>query len=266
MWIVKNTLESTVLLEDLGVEVPPGDFMDLDALGRARAEASDDLTAAIQQSRLLIVAKSSDESRKLIEPGRSGELFDELERKLREGKDALVREIAGIAAGAGGAAGAIDTSRIDALLSNFSNSAIAELKSTATRAERGRPAVLPKEIGVGEGADDGGIQPGSPAMKTEFEAFRRLLEEFEMLKDLLRDEVQGLVSEFRKVRGEEAEVGLAEAPRKRPKLTEADFRARAAIISDIERELQKNFQNIGSRVKKRKPKDRGDLVDKLRGL
>jgi DNA polymerase II small subunit/DNA polymerase delta subunit B len=103
-------------------------------------------------------------------------------------------------------------------------------------------------------------------MKTEFEAFRRLLEEFEMLKDLLRDEVQGLVSEFRRVRGEETEAGLAEVPRKRPKLTEADFRARAAIISDIERELQKNFQNIGSRVKKPKPKDRGDLVDKLRGL
>ncbi len=258
MWIVKNVQKTALRLEDLALEIPPGDFLDLDALGRSVTQASKDLLKAIAAGHLEVVAKSADESRRLLEPQRGSDLFNELENKLKAGKDAIVRELVGSAE--------IDTSRIDALLTTFNDSAIEELKNTVARAGRLQQPSAPAAVEAEDDAETKELAEESPEMKTEFDAFRRLLEEFEMLKELLRDEVQGLVSEVRKAKAvvPEPEPEPVPTPRKRPKLTEADFRARAAIIDDIEREIHKNFQKIGSQVKKQK--DRTGLVDKLKGL
>ena len=269
MWIVKNTQETALTLGDLGLEIPGKGYVDLDALGRGGAEASRDLLDALQGGQLITIARSDHESEKLLEPRRGSALFEELEDKLKADKDTLVKEIAGIAAQIRESPAdrdmSVDTSRIDALLSNFSDTAIAELKNTVAHAER---LQQPSPVGDAEIEElvEADEQEEPSGLKSEFEAFRRLLEEFEMLKELLRDEVTGLVSEFRKVKdGKPVPRDEPVQPvRKRPKLTEADFRARAAIIDDIEREIKKNFDNIGSKIKKQK--DRTGLVDKLKGL
>jgi hypothetical protein len=84
-----------------------------------------------------------------------------------------------------------------------------------------------------------------------------------MLKDLLRREIHGLVEEFRT--GSVEAMGAKVKKLDKQIISDADFKARTAIIDDIEKEIEKNFSTIGSRVKKQK-KEKGNLVDKLKDL
>lgn len=59
MWIVKNTLKATLTLKGLGVSVPAGQQLDLDVLGRERAEASAQVLVALEEGYLENVFKAA---------------------------------------------------------------------------------------------------------------------------------------------------------------------------------------------------------------
>lgn len=57
MWIVENTLRATLTLRGLGVSIPPGEQLDLDVLGRERAESSNQVQVAFEEGYLRNVRK-----------------------------------------------------------------------------------------------------------------------------------------------------------------------------------------------------------------
>ncbi len=60
MWIVKNTLKATLTLKGLGVSLPAGQQLDLDVLGRGRAEASPQVLVALEEGYLENVFKAAE--------------------------------------------------------------------------------------------------------------------------------------------------------------------------------------------------------------
>ena len=58
MWIVANQLKGVLKFPGLGIEVPPEKNVDLDTLGREKAEASGQLKLAIDQGYLKTVRKT----------------------------------------------------------------------------------------------------------------------------------------------------------------------------------------------------------------
>jgi hypothetical protein len=58
MWIVKNVMSGTVLVEDLNLKVPANDYIDLDdAVGREKADSSRQLMLAFEEGCLKNISK-----------------------------------------------------------------------------------------------------------------------------------------------------------------------------------------------------------------
>jgi hypothetical protein len=58
MWIVANQLKGVLKFPGLGIEIAPDKDMDLDTLGRERAEASGQLKLAMDQGYLKTIRKT----------------------------------------------------------------------------------------------------------------------------------------------------------------------------------------------------------------
>ena len=61
MWIVKNDTPQSVALPELGVELACKEYLDLDAHGREKAEASESVREALQRGILRAVSKTDPE-------------------------------------------------------------------------------------------------------------------------------------------------------------------------------------------------------------
>ena len=69
MWIVKNMLKATVLLQDLQVKIAAGDYFDLDTVGRDRANESISLSLAFEEGYLQNIKKEGAEAEVSLTPG-----------------------------------------------------------------------------------------------------------------------------------------------------------------------------------------------------
>jgi hypothetical protein len=85
MWIVVNQLKGVLKFPGLGIEIPPENQMDLDTLGRERAEASKQIKLALDQGYLRTTRKTImlDES----------EVDRMIEERINSIKSNLVNEI-----------------------------------------------------------------------------------------------------------------------------------------------------------------------------
>src|SRR5438045_90973 len=88
MWIVANQLKGVLKFPGLGVEVPPETNIDLDALGREKAEASGQLRLAFDQGYLKTLRKTVqlDET----------EVNRMIEERIHSIKASLVSELSGL--------------------------------------------------------------------------------------------------------------------------------------------------------------------------
>ena len=88
MWIVANQLKGVLKFPGLGIEVPPEKNIDLDTLGREKAESSDQLKLAIDMGYLKTVRKTVqlDET----------EVNRMIEERIHSIKASLVTELSGL--------------------------------------------------------------------------------------------------------------------------------------------------------------------------
>ena len=88
MWIAANQLKGVLKFPGLGIEVPPEKNVDLDTLGREKAEASGQLKLAIDQGYLKTVRKTVqlDET----------EVNRMIEERILSIKASLVSELSGL--------------------------------------------------------------------------------------------------------------------------------------------------------------------------
>ncbi len=88
MWIVANQLKGVLKFPGLGIEVPPEKNVDLDTLGREKAESSDQLKLAIDMGYLKTVRKTVqlDET----------EVNRMIEERITSIKASLVTELSGL--------------------------------------------------------------------------------------------------------------------------------------------------------------------------
>ena len=61
MWIVKNETTEPVALQELGLEVPGKEYLDLDAHGRGKAEAASSVLGALSRGELRTLTKTAPE-------------------------------------------------------------------------------------------------------------------------------------------------------------------------------------------------------------
>jgi hypothetical protein len=95
MWIVVNQLKGVLKFPGLGIEIPPENQMDLDTLGRERAEASTQIKLALDQgylrtSRKTIMLDESEVDRMIEERINSikSNLVNEISELSRQNSDA----------------------------------------------------------------------------------------------------------------------------------------------------------------------------------
>ncbi len=69
MWIVKNMLKATLLLQDLQVKIAAGDYFDVDTVGREKADESMSLALAFEEGYLQNVKKEGADGEKSLTPG-----------------------------------------------------------------------------------------------------------------------------------------------------------------------------------------------------
>ena len=88
MWIVANQLKGVLKFPSLGIELPPEKDLDLDTIGREKAEASGQLKLAIDSGYLKTVRKTMhlDES----------EVQRMIEERISSIKASLVNELNGL--------------------------------------------------------------------------------------------------------------------------------------------------------------------------
>lgn len=92
MWIVRNLLRGTLTFRGLDISIPPKGEIDLDAvLGRARAEASNQVAVAFEEGYLQTVRQDDGSG-----GAGGGASAAELEARLAVFKDALSQELAGL--------------------------------------------------------------------------------------------------------------------------------------------------------------------------
>lgn len=85
MWIVRNELKGRVRFPGLNLEIPPGEEVDLDKIGREKAEASTQIKLALENQYLKTLRKTvtMDES----------DLEQIIEQRVATIKEKLVKEI-----------------------------------------------------------------------------------------------------------------------------------------------------------------------------
>ena len=87
MWIVKNLLKGTLLVEDLKLKIAAGDYFDLDAVGREKADASESLNLAFQEGYVQTIKKegaSHEDARRPQGMSLPGLTSDDVARQLSE--------------------------------------------------------------------------------------------------------------------------------------------------------------------------------------
>lgn len=92
MWIVRNTLRGTLTFRGLGLSIAPGGEVDIDALGRERAEASNQIQVAFEEGYLQTVSKDSPTGRQHSGPS-VAEIESALDDRLASFKASLKDEL-----------------------------------------------------------------------------------------------------------------------------------------------------------------------------
>ncbi len=193
MWIVRNLLRGTLTFRGIGISIAPKGEYDLDALGRARAEGSNQIAVAFEEGYLANVFKDS------MPGGGTGEPL-------------------------------LTDRRFDEGLERFKASILGEIRTAVT----GGVAGAVSAVGAGAGASD----PGG-----RFDVKQGLVELRSSLSNDVRDMLAGLKVAKLRLR-EEKERVLVDAT-----LSEAEIKARLAFLEEKEREVEKNFHEIGRKTK-----------------
>ncbi len=92
MWVVKNLLRATLVLEDLGVRIAAGDYYDLDGLGREKVIASNSARIAFEEGYLVSVKHDGELARWAVPQSAlfaSALSTDELSQQVQEIKQLM---------------------------------------------------------------------------------------------------------------------------------------------------------------------------------
>lgn len=98
MWLVKNTLKATLRFRGLDVAISAGEQFDLDSLGRAAAETSNQVLVALEEGYLENVYKGADAQRPSQRfdedaPTRVGISTEEFDARMQDFKSAFIDEL-----------------------------------------------------------------------------------------------------------------------------------------------------------------------------
>lgn len=189
MWIVKNLIKGTLVVEDLDLRVAAGDFYDLDKFSRERAEQSESLRLAFEEGYLQSIVKEG----------------------AKAGDEAFGAPSMGAAA--------------------FSQNEIAaQLAELRMMMQRG---------GGGGGGGGGGVMDGA-ALGADIKS---------AMSGMAQELVGGLKDEFKKLAAQRVAIGEEKAQVVSAKdMSEAEIRARLALLDSKEQELSHNLAEIGKQI------------------
>ncbi|MGE3852883.1 MAG: hypothetical protein AB7K09_14160 [Planctomycetota bacterium] len=209
MWIVKNLLKGTLLVEDLKLKIAAGDYFDLDAVGREKADESVSLGVAFQEGYLQTIKKegaSHEDARRPTGISLPGLSSDDVARQLAEMRQLLQQQ-----------------QQIQAQQQQMAAAAQAnQMQTAAANAQQ-------QQQGGGGG---GGLGLGAEIR----EAFGAMTAE---LVGGIKEQMDRLASQRVAIQGERTEV-IQSAKN----MSEAEVRARLALLDSKENELKTNMEDL----------------------
>lgn len=273
MWIVKNVLRGSIMIDDLKVKIPAKDYFDLDKIGRDRVEQSRQLKLALEEGYLQNVKKSEPGTNEavLVKEETRSEIKSRIE-ELRQvilkspDKDTVLKalnELRTVLAG---------SKDVEQIRSDFD-----DLKKLIQTMD-GENGWLKKEFeGLRKSFFDKEKDEKALMKREVLELRKAVLEErqrsqvvltqFNEFRDTLLKEFKGLLSGMiaagprtGMAMGEGGEGGASE----RVRLTEVEIKARLKLLETKENELQANFEKIGKQTEG--GGEAGGMADLLGGI